>query len=89
MNRKIFYIAVVISLSFKTVAANLTWVGGGEGDWNNDANWSPAQIPTQNDTVFFDSTEQITVNLSDSQAFATISVSNTPCLKFIGSVEGS
>lgn len=89
MNRKIFCIAAVISLSFKTVAANLTWVGGGEGDWNNDANWSPAQIPTQNDTVFFDSTEQITVNLSDSQAFATISVSNTPCLKFIGSVEGS
>lgn len=70
-------------------AANLTWVGGAEGDWNTAANWDPQQVPTNSDTVFFDSSERITVNLDATQAFATLSVSNTPCLKFVGDANGS
>ena len=70
-------------------AANLTWVGGAEGDWNTDANWDPQQIPTNKDTVFFDSAQSITVNLGATQVFATLSVSNTPCLKFVGDANGS
>ena len=70
-------------------AANLTWVGGAEGDWNTAANWDPQQVPTQNDTVFFDSAESITVNLGAEQAHGTLSVSNTPCLYFKGLATGS
>jgi len=69
--------------------ANLTWVGGAEGDWNTSANWDPQQVPTQNDTVFFDSAESITVNLGAEQAHGTLSVSNTPCLYFKGLATGS
>ena len=56
----ILAMAVVVGAS----AANLTWVGGSEGDWNTAANWDPQQVPTNNDTVFFDSTQSITVNLN-------------------------
>ena len=70
-------------------AANLTWVGGPEGDWNTATNWDPQQVPTNKDTVFFDSAQSITVNLGTTQIFATLSVSNTPCLKFVGVACGS
>ena len=70
-------------------AANLTWIGGAKGDWNTAANWNPNQVPTQNDTVFFDSNERITVNLGAEQAHGTLSVSNTPCLYFKGLETGS
>ena len=70
-------------------AANLTWVGGAEGDWNTATNWDPQQVPTNKDTVFFDSEQNITVNLGATQIFATLSVSNTPCLKFVGAASGS
>ncbi len=81
----ILAMAVVVGAS----AANLTWVGGSEGDWNTAANWDPQQVPTNNDTVFFDSAQSITVNLGTTQIFATLSVSNTPCLKFVGDANGS
>ena len=81
----ILAMAVVVGAS----AANLTWVGGSEGDWNTATNWDPQQVPTNRDTVFFDSAERITVNLDATQAFATLSVSNTPCLKFVGDANGS
>ncbi len=71
------------------MSANLVWVGGAEGDWNDAQNWNPQQIPTQNDTVFFDSAESITVNLGAEQAHGTLSVSNTPCLYFKGLASGS
>ena len=71
------------------MSANLVWVGGAEGDWNDAQNWDPQQIPTQNDTVFFDSAESITVNLGAEQAHGTLSVSNTPCLFFKGLETGS
>ena len=81
----ILAMAVVVGAS----AANLTGVGGSEGDWNTAANWAPQQVPTNNDTVFFDSAQSITVNLGTTQIFATLSVSNTPCLKFVGDANGS
>ncbi len=81
----ILAMAVVVGAS----AANLTWVGGSEGDWNTATNWDPQQVPTNSDTVFFDSSERITVNLGATQVFATLSVSNTPCLKFVGDANGS
>lgn len=70
-------------------AADLTWVGGAEGDWNTATNWDPQQVPTNKDTVFFDSEQNITVNLGATQVFAILSVSNTPCLKFVGAASGS
>ena len=83
---------VVAAIAMSTIAAsaeNLTWVGGAEGDWNTAANWDPQQVPTNKDTVFFDSAQNITVNLGATQIFATLSVSNTPCLKFVGDANGS
>lgn len=70
-------------------AADITWIGGAEGDWNTAANWDPAQIPTQSDKVIFDSPAAITVNLGDTQAHGSLSVSNTPCLTFKGLATGS
>ena len=83
---------VVAAIAMSTIAAsaaNLTWVGGAEGDWDTVANWDPQQVPTNKDTVFFDSAQSITVNLGTTQIFATLSVSNTPCLKFVGAASGS
>lgn len=83
---------VVAAIAMSTIAAsaaNLTWVGGAEGDWNTAANWNPQQVPTDKDTVFFDSEQNITVNLGATQVFAILSVSNTPCLKFVGDANGS
>ncbi|MBQ6247820.1 MAG: autotransporter-associated beta strand repeat-containing protein, partial [Kiritimatiellae bacterium] len=71
------------------MSANLMWVGGAEGDWNDAENWDPQQVPTNKDTVFFDSSEAITVNLVATQIFATLSVSNTPCLRFVGDANDS
>lgn len=81
----ILAMAVVVGAS----AENLMWVGGAEGNWNDAENWAPQQVPTNKDTVFFDSAERITVNLGTTQIFATLSVSNTPCLKFVGAASGS
>ena len=81
----ILAMAVVVGAS----AANLTWVGGSEGDWNTATNWDPQQVPTQNDNVFFDSQEAITVNLAATQAHNSLSVANTPRLTFRGLETGS
>ena len=86
---KLMLTAAAATVAFGATAANLMWVGGSEGDWNDAANWEPAQIPTQNDNVFFDSQEAITVNLAATQAHNSLSVSNTPSLTFKGLETGS
>ena len=75
--KSVMFAASVLT-AMATSAADLTWVGGSEGDWNTAANWDPQQVPTNKDTVFFDSAQSITVNLGATQVFATLSVSNTP-----------
>ena len=87
--KKAMLMTLAATAAATAMSANLVWVGGAEGDWNNAENWDPQQIPTKNDTVFFDSQEAITVNLDATQIFATLSVSNTPCLRFVGAATGS
>lgn len=38
----------------RVVPANLTWVGPAGGNWSVAANWAPAQVPGNGDTVVFD-----------------------------------
>ncbi len=78
------------ALGFSACAANFTWVGNsqGGGGWNDPSSWAEKAVPGQGDTVFFDSLEPITVQLGAEQALATLSVSNTPCLKFVGLADG-
>ena len=87
--KKAMLMTLAVTTAATALSANLVWVGGAEGDWNDAQNWDPQQIPTQNDTVFFDSAESITVNLGAEQAHGTLSVSNTPCLFFRGLETGS
>lgn len=88
MNKPIFATFAAMA-ALCASAENLKWAGGAEGDWHDASCWEPNQIPTQNDTVFFDSAERITVNLGAEQAHGTLSVSNTPCLFFKGLGTGS
>ncbi|NLC93777.1 MAG: hypothetical protein GX677_10045, partial [Treponema sp.] len=47
-------------------AANITWTGGGgDGDWNNAANWSTNTVPTSTDVAIIDTRyTAVTINLS-------------------------
>ncbi|MBR1920680.1 MAG: autotransporter-associated beta strand repeat-containing protein, partial [Kiritimatiellae bacterium] len=65
------------------------WIGGGEGDWNDQENWDPQVVPTLSDKVIFDSAEEIVVNLGATQAHGELSVANTPRLLFRGLEAGS
>lgn len=87
--KKTMLMTLAATAAATAMSANLVWVGGAEGNWNDAENWDPQQIPTQNDAVFFDSAESITVNLGAEQAHGTLSVSNTPCLFFKGLESGS
>ena len=87
--KKTMLMTLAATAAATAMSANLMWVGGAEGDWNDAENWDPQQIPTNKDTVFFDSPDAITVNLGETQIFAILSVSNTPCLKFVGDASGS
>lgn len=53
-----FVVAIVISaFALKTSAATLTWTGlAGDGNLNNSANWSPAQVPAGGDVLVFSGT---------------------------------
>lgn len=49
--------------------------GGGDNDWNNASNWSPAGIPTVSDTIYIDHTTialatPFSVNISNANANA-------------------
>lgn len=87
--KKTMLMTLAATAAATAMSANLMWVGGAEGNWNDAENWDPQQVPTNKDTVFFDSAESITVNLAATQIFATLSVSNTPCLRFVGDANGS
>ena len=86
--KKTMLMTLAATAAATAMSANLVWVGGAEGNWNDAQNWDPQQVPTNQDTVFFDSAEAITVNLAATQIFATLSVSNTPCLRFVGDASG-
>ncbi|MEO1257372.1 MAG: T9SS type A sorting domain-containing protein [Bacteroidota bacterium] len=48
-------ISFVVILPFininESIAANITWTGTTDTDWNTASNWSPAQVPTSSDIV--------------------------------------
>jgi len=70
-------------------ATSYSWVGGTSGAWSESNNWNPSGIPGENDTLVFDSTDEITVLLGETQSMANFSVTNTPCLTFKGLASGS
>ena len=69
--KKTMLMTLAATAAATAMSANLVWVGGAEGNWNDAENWDPQQGPTNKDTVFFDSAESITVNLAATQIFAT------------------
>ena len=51
--------------------ANIAWTGAaGDGNYNNAANWSPAQVPTVTDTVTINTTATTAINVNNGAAEA-------------------
>jgi len=44
-------VALLLTASFQTEAASITWTNSSSGGWNTAANWSPNQVPGANDTA--------------------------------------
>ncbi len=49
--------AVSLLLSLSTFATDLTWSGPAGGNWSDANNWSPNQVPTASDNLFFKNTD--------------------------------
>jgi len=47
-------IICIIMLLMQILLAQKKWTGGNLGDWNNNANWNPAGVPSITDDVIFD-----------------------------------
>src|SRR5438874_6507105 len=58
-------------------AAQFTWVGGANNNWNNSINWSPAGVPNSTTaTASFTGNALGTVNISSSVSTQSISFTN-------------
>ncbi len=56
--------------------ASITWTGkAGDNNWNNAANWSPAQVPSSADTVTISAAAATAISLSGSDAAGALSTS--------------
>jgi hypothetical protein len=64
--------AGTLLLPGETFAQDATWTGAVSGDWQTDANWSPAAQPT--DTAIFGNSGQTTITFSNNDVFHPVSV---------------
>ena len=55
-------VSAAMLFTFGANAADLVWIGG-TGNWSAAGNWSPAQLPTAADNVFFTNSGTYTVTL--------------------------
>ena len=61
--------------------AKISWTGAaGDGNFNNPANWSPAQVPTSSDTVTIAPSTASIINISQADAVQSLSDSNNVTL---------
>ena len=58
-------------------AADVSWIGSGSADFNNAANWDPAQIPTVADIAIFANNATGTAALTAAAAVNDLSFRNT------------
>lgn len=49
-------------LEDRLTPADLTWVGAAGAGWDAAANWSPAQVPVNGDTLIFNGTQGVGAN---------------------------
>jgi hypothetical protein len=75
---KTIYTALIDSV----YAGTLTWIGGTSTDWNNPWNWSPRQIPNQDQHV-------IIPEIASPHVYPTINVSGLSCKNLIISPDAS
>ena len=54
--------------------AGVAWINAAGGNWSVASNWSPARVPTKNDTVFItlSGTYTVTLDVNDTIAFLTV-----------------
>jgi|GEM_PF-477428 len=76
----------VVAWSCLTQAATITWIGGTDSNWQNAANWTPAQVPTAADTV---SIPTGTVHAPSDSRFGTLVVSGGAKLQTSNTVSGT
>ena len=75
-------------LSASSIAATVTWTGNTSTAWNTGANWSPASVPVNGDTLVFGRPGASGVALSDDITSLTVGGADTDGL-VIGSSAGS
>jgi hypothetical protein len=56
--------ALIGSLALPAAAHAQFWVGGASGNYNDAANWSPGQVPGQNDFAFFNPSNTTNLTLT-------------------------
>ena len=61
MKKVLFLVLLCISIS--TTAQTITWLGTADVNFNNAANWSPAQVPTAVNDVVIPTASIMTVNV--------------------------
>jgi len=52
----------------------LTWIGPADGKWSDPANWMPAKIPGNQDTVIFDGAKGNTASVMDRRHIAKLEI---------------
>lgn len=65
----LFWLVLLALATSVTSAATITWTGAVSSDWNTAGNWSPAQVPTNVDTVIISSG---TVTFASNSQFAVL-----------------
>jgi hypothetical protein len=66
--------------------AKITWTGhAGDNNWNNAANWSPAQVPGPSDTVTISTSVATDINVSNEAVGAL--TTNSHVTLTVGSAE--
>ncbi len=76
---KKLYLSIIlfIFISPSSFSLNLTWTGSTSNSWNDSSNFSPMQVPTENDTVTIDTTANHPVLSRNATVYKLIMLGDT------------
>jgi len=78
MNKRTFLISLLwVAVAASGPAATRTWINASGGAWTNAANWSPAGVPVNGDTVFITNNGTYAVTLDNNATPFALTIGGT------------
>lgn len=80
---KKFYALSVVLFFAALSYGQITWIGGGSGNWNTGSNWTGGVVPGSSDSVVFNSSAEVDLNVGSIE-IESLTITSNATVKLIG-----